>query len=183
MASLIWLLTPLGSRSMAQEKFISARWVLPSFLCTFKGNPCPCDFSDPLQGTWVTLPPQHPLLPLYAMFQFSSSLMPLGVPTNSAMAAGQTTPNLLQFLTMHVMSVIFHTNMDSTNTFTFLSLLHTYTFLLDEFCACILSSRVKNAQGRLKAKQWQPSQPGVKTHLAHEEVNQGLCRNYLLQVF
>ena len=89
----------------------------------------------------MTLPPQHPLLPLYAMFQFSSTLMPSGVPTNSAMAAGQTTPNLLQFLTVHVMSVIFHTNMDSTNTFTFLSLLHTYTFLLGEFCACMLSLR------------------------------------------
>lgn len=32
MASLIWLLAPLGSRSMAQLKFIRAKWVWPSFL-------------------------------------------------------------------------------------------------------------------------------------------------------
>ena len=37
-ASFIWLLRPLGSRSMAQEKFIKARWVLPSFLWTCKKN-------------------------------------------------------------------------------------------------------------------------------------------------
>ena len=31
-ASLIWLLAPFGSRSIAQEKFICARWFCPSFL-------------------------------------------------------------------------------------------------------------------------------------------------------
>lgn len=36
MASLIWLLAPLGSRSIAQLKFISARWVWPSFLYTLE---------------------------------------------------------------------------------------------------------------------------------------------------
>lgn len=35
MASLIWLLAPLGSRSIAQLKFIRARWVCPSFLYTW----------------------------------------------------------------------------------------------------------------------------------------------------
>jgi len=30
-----WLLVPLGSRSVAHEKLMSARWVLPSFLWTY----------------------------------------------------------------------------------------------------------------------------------------------------
>ena len=34
-ASLMWLFVPFGSRSVAHEKLISARCVLPSFLCTF----------------------------------------------------------------------------------------------------------------------------------------------------
>jgi hypothetical protein len=34
-ASLIWLLAPFGSRSVAQLKCIRAKCVLPSFLCTF----------------------------------------------------------------------------------------------------------------------------------------------------
>lgn len=37
-ASLIWLLTPFGSKSVAQLKYINARWVLPNFLCTCLKN-------------------------------------------------------------------------------------------------------------------------------------------------
>ena len=32
--TLIWLFAPLGSKSIAHEKFMRARWVLPSFLFT-----------------------------------------------------------------------------------------------------------------------------------------------------
>lgn len=36
MASLIWLFAPLGSRSIAQLKFIKAKWVWPNFLYTWR---------------------------------------------------------------------------------------------------------------------------------------------------
>lgn len=41
MASLIWLLAPFGSRSVAQLKCIKAKCVLPSFLCTFTNEKSP----------------------------------------------------------------------------------------------------------------------------------------------